>query len=329
MYTVHDLINDDSFHRFIEEPDSEDGLRWQAWVIKHPDHEKVVDEARQMITDLRFRKPDLSEPQIEAAWEQVKQRTNEPATDLPRRNPRVWYWAAAVTLIMASGLIYWLKRNPVQIYETGYGETIELVLEDSSRVQLNANSSISYNPQAMKENKRKIFLQGEAFFEIAHRVEAEHAVPFQVHTADGVVEVLGTRFNVQSRHNTTQVVLESGSVRFETKQHEAATLTPGDMLEYSEATNSLKLTKVNPLQFTAWRNQRLYFDETSLEDLATILEDSYGKEVVFRDPKLRTKQLSGEISAEKLGKILLAVSRLFSVNVTQHQDTIFIGTQSR
>lgn len=328
IYTVHELLENGSFHRFVADPASEDGKRWQAWLDAHPDQAPMIDEARYLLTNLQFRQQKLDDQALDQAWYAVKEQLQmSHDSSLPRGV--IYKVAAAVALLIIAGIFYWLQLEQMVIYETGYGEIKKIVLEDGSMVQLNANSSISYHPENMLALNREVFLDGEAYFDVSHHQHEREQSRFLVHTSNGVVEVLGTRFNVQSRHQSTQVVLESGSVSFETRQKQKTTLSPGEMLEYSEESQALNLKKVNPRQFTAWRQQKLYFDETPLADLAKILEDTYGKKVLIRDERLRTKKLSGEISAEDMDKVLLAVSRLFSIKISQKDDTVFLESFAR
>lgn len=322
-YTVQDLLENGSFHQFVADPASDDGKRWRAWLEKYPEQAPIIEEARQLLTELNFRQQKLDEHVLDQAWDAVNKQLQMSGHSSPQRNV-IYKVAAVVSLLIFAGIFYWLQLEQMLNYETGYGEIKEMVLEDGTMVQLNANSSISYHPENMLEDNREVFLNGEAYFEVSHHQHEGEQSRFLVHTSNGVVEVLGTRFNVQSRHQSTQVVLESGSVSFETRQKQKATLLPGEMLEYSEKSETLNLKKVNPRQFTAWRQQKLYFDETPLADLAKTLEDTYGKKVLIRDERLRAKKLSGEISAQDMDKVLLAVSRLFSIKISQQEDTIFL-----
>ncbi len=326
-YSVHELLEDASFHQFVADPTSEDGRRWQKWLEAYPEQSPVIEEARQLLLSLNLRRQTLDQQTIDDAWQNVYDQTHQKEASYPGNI--LLRVAAAVALLLMAGTYYWLQMQQDVVYQTGYGEIKEVLLEDGTKVKLNANSSIRYHPDRILKSSREVALQGEAFFDVSHHQHEGQPSRFLVRTENGVVEVLGTRFNVQSRHHSTQVVLESGSVSFETHEKQKATLSPGEMLEYSEQNPYLRLQKVNPRKFTAWRDQKLFFDDTSLADLAKILQDTYGKKVVISNETLRSKKLSGEISAEDMDKVLLAVSRLFSIQITQHKDTIFFESNAQ
>ena len=93
-------------------------------------------------------------------------------------------------------------------------------LPDGSSIQLNGGSEASYDASSWEDN-REISLEGEAFFDV------EKGSPFQVVTAQGTVEVLGTTFNVQNRNGEFEVTCYTGKVRVASEGQEVE-LTPGD-----------------------------------------------------------------------------------------------------
>ena len=324
-YSVIELLNDESFHRYVMAPDSKDGRIWVSWLENHPQQGAVVKEAWTLLTELHFNKQELTDREIDQAWDNVMESTCREPTN---SGQRTWLLraAASVSLLILAGLITWIVLEGKEQYETGFGEVREVILEDGTYVQLNANSRLSYNSGNMQQGIREVYLDGEAYFEVSHFQKNGQASSFLVHTSSGTVQVLGTSFNVHARRQTTKIVLESGSVKFETRQNKETTLSPGDMLEYYESSQALKLTKVDPQQITAWRDRKIYFDNTPLLEFAKMLEDIYGKKVVIQDKALFSKKLSGEISVKDMDKVLTAVSRLFSIKIIQQQDTLFFET---
>jgi len=102
-------------------------------------------------------------------------------------------------------------QTTYQEYFTQKGERSTLHLCDGTSIHLNSATKIRF-PMAFAKDKREIFLDGEAFFEVAHNETS----PFIVHTADANIRVLGTIFNVTSysEDNKTQVVVSEGQVAF-------------------------------------------------------------------------------------------------------------------
>ncbi|MBT8259993.1 MAG: FecR domain-containing protein [Flavobacteriaceae bacterium] len=115
-----------------------------------------------------------------------------------------WAYAAAASIIITLGVFYFnsLESN----FQTGFSEQMAVVLPDNSKIQLNANSDLNFRNRNWKDN-RELNLSGEAFFEV------EKGNSFKVITNQGVVEVLGTEFNVLSRDNYFEVRCKEGKVR--------------------------------------------------------------------------------------------------------------------
>ncbi|WP_027138094.1 FecR family protein [Gaetbulibacter saemankumensis] len=114
----------------------------------------------------------------------------------------VWAYAAAIVLAFGVFYVLTMKSN----YETGFGEQLAVTLPDYSTVKLNAKTKLYYKALNWKSNK-ELFLQGEAFFDV------EKGESFKVYTNEGIVEVLGTEFNVISRTGYFEVQCTEGKVR--------------------------------------------------------------------------------------------------------------------
>ena len=115
-----------------------------------------------------------------------------------------WAYAVAASIIIAFGVFYFnsLESN----FETGFSEQMAVVLPDNSKIQLNSNSDLNFKNRNWNDN-RVLNLSGEAFFQV------EKGKSFKVITNQGVVEVLGTEFNVLSRDNYFEVRCNEGKVR--------------------------------------------------------------------------------------------------------------------
>lgn len=73
-----------------------------------------------------------------------------------------------------------------------YGKRMKLILSDSSIVHINSGTRLKYPVKFLKNKDRKVFLEGEAFFEVSKSKTASFIV-----NADNIdIRVLGTKFNV-------------------------------------------------------------------------------------------------------------------------------------
>ena len=130
-----------------------------------------------------------------------------------------WVYGVAASILLAFGLFYFLNTN--KHFETTFSQQLTVVLPDNSKVQLNANSQLDFKSRNW-ENNRILSLEGEAFFDV------EKGASFKVLTQQGVVEVLGTEFNVISRDDYFEVQCLEGKVRVESLiANKEAILLPG------------------------------------------------------------------------------------------------------
>ena len=111
--------------------------------------------------------------------------------------------AASITLVL--GIYFW--NNQETSFITSTGEILALELLDGSKVQLNANSKLSYDSDLWEEGTRRLSLEGEAYFKV------EEGSKFTVETARGSVSVLGTQFNVKQHQSYFEVHCFEGSVQ--------------------------------------------------------------------------------------------------------------------
>src|SRR5690625_296083 len=104
---------------------------------------------------------------------QLQQRSRgDRSMDRKRRIFRIGYAAASVLLLVViSYLGYRYLSNTEEIFQTAYGETLEVVLDDGSQVTLNANTTMTWNREWEKKGERRIRLEGEAYFSVTQTEE--------------------------------------------------------------------------------------------------------------------------------------------------------------
>ena len=194
-------------------------------------------------------------------------------------------------------LIY---SDTTQSQETLYNEIaiprggeFHLTMADGTQVWLNADTRLKY-PVNFNGKTREVFLQGEAYFEVAPNAEQ----PFLVNTTRGCIQVLGTAFNVRDYAEEKKVVtvLESGKVRYTTagKQQESRELRPGFLLEDVEGQH-LHARQVNTRLYTEWRNGKYIFENASVEEIMSTLQRWYNIDVIYTDEKVKQLHFTGDL----------------------------------
>ena len=106
---------------------------------------------------------------------------------------------------------------------TTIAQQSDFKLPDSSLVQLNSVSSIKYNSKSWKKH-RYLLLEGEAFFDV------KEGSKFIVKSNQGIVSVIGTKFNIRDREGFYEVECTQGSVRVALQSGGSFDLEKGDRL---------------------------------------------------------------------------------------------------
>ena len=253
-----------------------------------------------------------------------------PAQWQPVAAPQWRRWAAAATLALGlAGAGGWLLHSqrlaaPLAL-ATDYGQTRRLRLPDGSEVTLNGHSQLRYPAHWATTGPREVWLDGEAYFSVQHQPNHQR---FVVHTQAGFnVEVLGTKFTVYRRREQARVVLLTGKVRvdFDDQQRPDVILRPGELLETRDAAPLAVLHKtVHTAPYASWKDNNLVLDETSIGELATRLQDTYGIEVVVQSPALSQRRMSGTVPLRDLDVLLLALQEAFHLKATRAGNRIVL-----
>lgn len=325
-YSVNDFVADEYFQSWVLNPDAESDLFWKAWLEKHPEHAPLIAEARDTVLLLGFTEDKKANTDLIDVWKRIRRNATLPSSEAARRAQRLRYWRVAAVflgLIACTALIYlYNSQSNTILYAAGYGEIRHVVLPDSSRVVLNGNSQLRMSGDSWKDaDKREVFLEGEAFFEVRHIDNEAGALKFIVHTEELDVEVLGTAFNVSSRHKETSVILNSGKVRINIPQAMDTTqllMSPGDLVKYNKAMDSTSVHRVeSPDLLTSWKNNLLIFNETPLVEISNILKDTYGLEIIFPDDSLKQKRFRGTFFADDINILKEALTETYNIEIVR------------
>lgn len=234
--------------------------------------------------------------------------------------------AAALALVLGAAYAtrtYWLYER----LTAPYGQTRTLALADGSEVTLNAHSSVRVPRWLAYADRREVWLDGEAYFSVNRTPDRRS---FIVHTANLDVQVLGTRFNVNTRRGQTQVVLNEGKVQLMARAATGAArarpivMQPGETAALAPGDTAFRKTVVPTAPATAWRDRRLVFDETPLSQVAQTIEDYYGIKVVIGNRSLARRELTGTLPNNDLSVVLKTLSVSYNLAVVREPNRIIL-----
>jgi transmembrane sensor len=313
---------------------------WEKWLSENTAYADEIERFKNLIGTMHqpTNFDDKAENQL---WQQIQQTIAEPVEmdtdtrtlvlDTPQRWYRSWMGiAAGVALLIAGALfLFYPKTVDETLVQTTFGETKSVALPDGSEVVLNANSTIRFPKTWTVGEDREVQLKGEGYFIVNEQSTAAHKDRFIVHTTELDVEVLGTRFNVNTYRPQTQVVLQKGSVDIVTKNTNQAkkyNLKPEHCAIFNKQTGDITIAQVNSNAYVSWKDKRFVFDRTPLSEVAIMIENTYGLTVIINDKELAKKQISGEIPTSERKALLLALASLYSLKIDeQSKDTLLIS----
>lgn len=174
-----------------------------------------------------------------------------------------------------------VKYNEV-IVPHGTGYTFSL--PDGSSVILNAGSRLRF-PVSFAEGERKVFLNGEAYFDVVR--DEEH--PFLVEFPEGTVRVLGTEFNVNAyQGHPASAVLVSGKVEVVAGE-EKAVLQPGQRCEVQP--DGLAVSEADLMTELAWKNGEFVFKGASWKQVMDELARWYDADIRYNESEMSELKL--------------------------------------
>ncbi len=208
-----------------------------------------------------------------------------------------------------------------------YGKRTQITLSDNSSVWLNSGSKLIY-PAHFASNKREVYLDGEAIFEVSHNKQK----PFHVVTHDVEVKVLGTVFDLSAYNDdkTTSTVLESGSVEmkelgqsiFNTSK---ATMVPGMMAVYSKEASEITQAKVDVKQYTSWRDGYISCEKQSLGDILKKISRYYNISIQVSDKSLENETFTGNLDLRNSAtQVLAIIAEFINIKIENTNNQILI-----
>ncbi|MCE6989775.1 FecR family protein [Dyadobacter sp. CY323] len=335
-FNEHDFALDPYFNEWVKSPTKENSHFWELWVSEHSEKKEQVEIARELILAIQLPTPQLSQTDLKQLWENIQQRNKVAEHDIPDdivipiHSKFKWFSrvniAASISLLIAFSALFWLfklNKNPEMVrYQSKFGEIKMLTLPDSSKVFLNANSTLTFAQHWDESADRKVELTGEAFFEVTKKPGKGNA-KFAVYS-DGVqVEVLGTKFNVYNRRSKINVVLQEGSVQLSVPgQNHKVHMRPGDLIEYAASNSRLNRTHIDPSRYSSWINHELIFDETPLIEVARSIEDLLNLKIDFEDESIKKLPFTGTLSIANPNELIVVLSKSFNIKTTRSGNRI-------
>ncbi|WP_159467500.1 FecR family protein [Dyadobacter sp. 3J3] len=330
-YSVEEFATDEKFRQWVLDPSGELILFWEEWLFQNPDRYNTVNQAKALVLGFHERyKDNLSEDNIRSEVNALLE-----LAEISKNKKRIsffgnpfWRIAAMITIVAGFGYLFYKNQlskkteisSSVLMLEkrNSSDKEMTILLSDGSVATLKKGSSLKF-PENFSGDTRKVFLTGEAFFDVTKNP----AKPFLVFANETVTKVLGTSFRIKAPEgaNTVMVFVKTGKVSvYPRKEYDTLSdendrevsgviLQPNQQVVFNRKENRLEKGIVaNPdLLSESAVIQELVFDDQPVTDVLRTLEKMYGITIVFDEQTLSQCPISTIFKEENLKQRMNAI----------------------
>jgi ferric-dicitrate binding protein FerR (iron transport regulator) len=330
LYTPEELAANESFVNYYLGINTADTEKWKLWISAEPQNASFAAAACELL-DVLYRVPSAPEMAIERQKvlnhiRDSKMQTIDRSQFSKTLFPTWLKVGVAACFILVLGYIsytYINKPNDI-VWETStatVGKKIKLTLSDGTKVTLNSTASLRY-PLNYQGNTREVFLEGEAFFEVAK----DKAHPFIVHSGEISTQALGTAFNVANQpfSKEVKVSLLEGKVKVYGKDKVGQVLlNPGQQALFNKTSNQLILKQTNTDEAVAWLTNTIIFNGADFDDIAQAMQQYFGKKLINKS-KANNWSYNSSFKNADYKTVIEAICFSKSISYVEKGDTIIV-----
>lgn len=330
-YTTNDFIGDDKFIQWVNFPNEEMEAFWSEFIAEHPHKVPEIEEAVRFLKLFRDQSPGLPPERLHRLHQQINDRIDVPVSastvyqimSSRSRKIRTYYYAAAATIVLLS-FVSWSVLNlrasdasvpsvtvekessagQLQEHVIPKGKRSRITLADGTHVWVNADSRLEYPHNFMTAATRDVYLQGEAYFDVA----PDSLHPFIVHVQDIEIKVLGTAFNVKGYKEEAKIeaTLVHGRITIAgDSSYDNVTLAANQRAVLLKEKNRMVVeNNVQTDTYTSWRNGVLVFEDQPLREILPILERTFNVNILVDDGSSLDCRFTAKINNKSLNEVL-------------------------
>ncbi len=334
----------------------------EEWIVLDSENRHYFEQIRDTWNAIEIKK-ELSKETIQTDLHNVLKRLDE-GIDSYENGPinkkwikNSWILKVAAVFILGFSLSWFVfngqksitLQDPVySVIETPKGSSTIVNLPDGSKIWLNAESKLTY-PQNFSATKREVYLEGEAFFNIAKNKNKK----FLVNTSGLTIKVYGTSFNVKSypEDNTVETTLVEGSIsiyknssdgqserEIKLEPNQQIVLYKNPKVNMPEEIEPVKIEKqtlnkpgfvltkqIDTKKFTSWKDGQLIFKSEPLSKLSVTLERRYDVKIHFEDEEIKQVRFTGTIEDETIEQVMSAIVLASDIDYKMKERDIWIS----
>jgi len=223
--------------------------------------------------------------------------------------------SAKVAAVLFIPLLILFAIQTIKKNRTSDGKFIEIAaptgslvyseLPDGTVFWLNHNSKLKY-PSTFDGAIRKVYLEGEGFFKVAHN----HDKPFIVEAKKNEIVALGTEFNIRAypESQKLETCLINGKVEVRTWTGKAfqpvCTMVPGSRMVLNLNNKSFTNQTENLETYTSWKEGKLIFKSADLKEVLTRIGDWNNVDFILENSDLENLTFTATFVDENLNQML-------------------------
>ena len=206
------------------------------------------------------------------------------------------------------------------------GGEYKLVLSEGTEIHINSESVLKYPVQFAQKGNREVYLEsGEAYFKVAE----DPRRPFIVHTTGMNIRVLGTSFNVNTYSDIIQTTLVEGKVQVTVSGNKKVQLLPNQQAVFEKLTGELLKKDVDVTPFVGWKDGRMFFENSTIEEVMNNLGRWYDYDIVFAFDKTKKYCFAGSLKRyDDIQNVLKIIESEGSVKFSIKGKSIFVNELS-
>lgn len=253
------------------------------------------------------------------------------AIEIPDVESEIQYNTKGEEIAIGANQTIQQKLEPIKpSYNTltvPYGKRSKITLSEGTTVWLNSGSKMVY-PAVFAQNKREVYLDGEAIFEVSEDPEK----PFIVKSQQFDIEVIGTIFNLNaySEDKNSSTVLKEGSIKLtrKTKAYlpaENKIVSPGEMITFDRNEEKFQVRQVDPSDYLSWHHGYYIFRSETLGNILTRISRYYNIEIDLKDKQLGRVTFSGRLDLKSSPEeVLNTIKKTTPFNFKEEEQRITI-----
>lgn len=236
----------------------------------------------------------------------------------PKLFMRNWILRAAVIvgIVVAASLLWNVSENKEIIVST-HANIYETQLSNGTKIQLAANSNITYNKKTDVGKRKEIKLVGKALFD----VEGSANEALTVIAGETFIQDIGTIFEVSAypENDFIEVKVSSGEVKFYTENNAGVTIKANETGFYDKISKTFKLLSSNKMSNDE-KSILLNLENISLTQAVGVISHAYNVDINIVDVRDAKKQITVSFENENIDTVMAVLAQTLGLVLEMDGD---------